>query len=205
VATSYSVAASVTPVIHTAPAVIDPTYAAQYSQTTEASLYQQPGYYKDQYPPDSASSASQQPFDSGLSRQGWYHHCLEHLPPKCKVTILKYITGNTTGQSSLAPQGDNFIGEGVPAANVETPLDPRKSLDTKTNEVLILLGFKIHLGREFKFGKVFRILWAEPMGSHGTQITEAVHSRSQKYGEGFHHKIRRFLIVKTFKAHCICL
>lgn len=75
----------------------------------------------------------------------------------------------------------------------------------KTNEVLILLGFKFHPGHEFQFGKVFRILWAEPMGSHGTQITEAVHSRSQKYGEGFHHKIRRFLIVKTFKAHCICL
>jgi hypothetical protein len=105
----------------------------------------------------------------------------------------------------LAPQVDNFIGEGVPAANVETPLDARKSLDTKTNEVLILLGFKIHTGREFKFGKVFRILWAEPMGSHGTQITEAVQSRSQKHGEEFCHKIRRFMIVKTFNGHCLCL
>jgi hypothetical protein len=105
----------------------------------------------------------------------------------------------------LTPRGDNFIGEGVPAANVETPLDARKFLNTKTNEILILLGFKVHPGREFKFGKVFRILWAEPMGSHGTQITEPVHSRSQKHGEVFWHKIRRFVIVKTFNGHCLCL
>ncbi|PMD21188.1 hypothetical protein NA56DRAFT_703875 [Hyaloscypha hepaticicola] len=167
VSSSYSVAASVTPIIHTASPVIDHTYAAQYSQTTEASLYQQPEYYEDQYPLDSASPASQQPFDSGLSRQG-----------------------NTTGQSSLALRGDNFIGEGVPAANIEKPLDAR---------------FKVHSGREFKFGKVFRMLWAEPMGSHGTQITEPVHSRSQKHGEVFWHKIRRFVIVKPFNGHCLCL
>jgi hypothetical protein len=93
----------------------------------------------------------------------------------------------------------------VTAANVGNTLDNRKFLETKTKEMLILLGFKVHHGREFKFGKVFRILWAEPMGRNGTLITEPVNSRSQKYGEEFCHKIRRFVIVKTFNGHCICL
>jgi hypothetical protein len=105
----------------------------------------------------------------------------------------------------LAPPGENFIGKTVPAANIEKPLDASKFLETETKEMLILLGFKVHHGREFKFGKLFRILWAEPMGSHGTQITEPVNSRSRKYGEEFCHKVRRFVIVKTFNGHCLCL
>jgi hypothetical protein len=88
VSTSYSVAASVAPNIDTAPSVIDRTYAAQYSPTTEAS-YQQPEYYKAQYDPNNASSSSQQAFDSGQNWQGLYPHFLEQLPPKGKVTILK--------------------------------------------------------------------------------------------------------------------
>jgi len=162
VSTSYSVAASVAPNMDTAPSVIDRTYAAQYSPTTEAS-YQQPEYYKAQYDPNNASSSSQQAFDSG---QNWQ--------------------GTTSGQSLLAPPGENL----VTAANVGNTLDNR---------------FKVHHGREFKFGKVFRILWAEPMGRNGTLITEPVNSRSQKYGEEFCHKIRRFVIVKTFNGHCLCL
>jgi hypothetical protein len=105
----------------------------------------------------------------------------------------------------LAPPVKNVIGKGEPAANFEQSLDHRKFLETKTKEMLILLGFKFHNGREFKFGTVFRILWAEPMGRNGTQITEAGNSRSQKHGEEFYHKVRRFVIVKTFNGHCICL
>jgi hypothetical protein len=88
VSTSYSVAASVAPSMDTAPSVIDRTYAAPYSPTTETS-YQQLEYYKAQYDLNNASSSSQQGFDSGRNWQGWYPNFLEQLPPKGKVTILK--------------------------------------------------------------------------------------------------------------------
>jgi hypothetical protein len=93
----------------------------------------------------------------------------------------------------------------MPGLAVQKPLDARKFCKHKTNVVLILLGFKVQHGREFRVGRVFKILWAEPMGNNGTQITEAIHSRSQQYGEEFVHKIRRFVIVKTFNGHCLCL
>ncbi|PMD67526.1 uncharacterized protein K444DRAFT_494050, partial [Hyaloscypha bicolor E] len=59
----------------------------------------------------------------------------------------------------------------------------------------------------FKVGNVFKILWAEPTGTNGTQLSdlEPVHSHSRKYKETFVHKIRRFVVVKCFTAHCVCL
>ncbi len=54
--------------------------------------------------------------------------------------------------------------------------------------------------------QVFKILWSEPVGQNGTQLTEtAVVSTSQKHKEKFVHKIRRFVIVNKFHGHCLCL
>jgi len=56
---------------------------------------------------------------------------------------------------------------------------------------------------------VFKILWAEPTGINGTQLTgggtEPVRSQSHKFRETFVHKIRRFVVVKAFNAHCLGL
>lgn len=72
VATPYSTAASVVPVMRTASAMIDTnwntagdasTYDPQYNQDTAAPSYQQSSYpYGDRYPQKSSSSSSQQPF-----------------------------------------------------------------------------------------------------------------------------------------------
>lgn len=69
----------------------------------------------------------------------------------------------------------------------------------------MLPGFKVYHSSEFKVGKVFKILWAEPYGVNGTQLTEPVQSRSQKYREEFVHKIRIFVVITLFRGHCLCL
>ncbi|KAG4435146.1 hypothetical protein IFR05_009378 [Cadophora sp. M221] len=58
-------------------------------------------------------------------------------------------------------------------------------------------NFKVHGSEHFKFGKVFKVLWSEPMGSGGTVITVV---NQQGY-----QKVRRFVVIDTRKGHSICL
>jgi hypothetical protein len=60
-------------------------------------------------------------------------------------------------------------------------------------------SFKVHSSKYFKFGEVFKVLWSEPTGSTGTEITVA------KFGEKAYHKVRRFVIIESRKGHCICI
>jgi hypothetical protein len=62
--------------------------------------------------------------------------------------------------------------------------------------------FQVHKSKDFYFGRVFKVLWSEPVGSGGTEITTPAYA---KYGEKAFHKIRRFVIVKPGHGHCICL
>jgi hypothetical protein len=84
------------------------------------------------------------------------------------------------------------------------------------------------MARDFKFGKVrahatrrepytnyvkvFKILWSEPRGVAGTQISETrsmsatqISQRVGKWGQMFTEKVRRFVIIDCRKGHCICL
>ena len=83
-------------------------------------------------------------------------------------------------------------------------LDSSKSCNPIRNRALRgFQGFKVHRSREFEFGRVFKVLWSEPMGSGGTEIT--FEKTSAKYGENAFHKIRRFVIVKQRNGHSICI
>jgi Family of unknown function (DUF6590) len=66
------------------------------------------------------------------------------------------------------------------------------------------IGYKVHHGSEYRVGTIFKILWAEPAGVNGSEISLNMMA-STKYGESFVHKIRRFVVVKTFNGHCLCL
>jgi hypothetical protein len=80
-------------------------------------------------------------------------------------------------------------------------LDPSKSCDyvrfSCTNGSV---GFKVHKSSEFRFGRVFKVLWSEPKGSGGTEINVPA-----KYGQHAIHKIRRFIIVKSIRGHSVCI
>jgi hypothetical protein len=118
--------------------------------------------------------------------------------------MLKSNADSSADQSSFAPQGNNYhIAAGT--WGLEDPLDPRKSIPLGRNAILNVLGFKIQKGSKFEVGKMFKIVWAEPMGSNGTRLTDDGHGQSQKFGQKFIHKIRRFVVVKAFNGHCLCL
>jgi hypothetical protein len=54
-------------------------------------------------------------------------------------------------------------------------------------------------------GIVFKILWIEPRGQAPGSSTVVTSDFSNSMGFGYFAKIRRFVIVKIFKAHCTCL
>ncbi|KAH9206761.1 hypothetical protein DL95DRAFT_528272 [Leptodontidium sp. 2 PMI_412] len=58
-------------------------------------------------------------------------------------------------------------------------------------------NFKVHGSEYFEFGKVFKVLWSEPIGSGGTVITVANQ-------QGF-QKVRRFVVIDKRRGHSICL
>jgi hypothetical protein len=108
-------------------------------------------------------------------------------------------------QSSTAQMAEKHIGLG--RYGPENPLDLRKFLQNQPDQSLIILEFEVFPGSHFKVGRLFKTLWAEPTGINGTQFSdsEAIASISYKFREQFLHKIRHFVVVKTFSAHCLCL
>jgi len=53
--------------------------------------------------------------------------------------------------------------------------------------------------------KVFKVLWSEPTGSGGTEVTRPKGIRKAKYGESAYDSVRRFVIIREGNGHCICL
>jgi hypothetical protein len=70
-----------------------------------------------------------------------------------------------------------------------------------------MLDYKVHKQWEFTWGRVFKVLWAEPKGNGGNGAdSDATFSvREGKHGETHWEKVRRFLIVNQMEGHCICL
>jgi hypothetical protein len=52
----------------------------------------------------------------------------------------------------------------------------------------------------FKFGRVFKVSWGEPVGNDGTDISD-----QESYRNEIFSKIRRFIVIKSMKGHCLCL
>jgi hypothetical protein len=63
------------------------------------------------------------------------------------------------------------------------------------------IEFVVHNSRDFYFGRIFKVLWSEPVGSSGTEITA-----EGPHGERYFQKVRRFLIVsEKNRGHSICI
>ncbi|KAH8803597.1 hypothetical protein F5884DRAFT_510206 [Xylogone sp. PMI_703] len=58
--------------------------------------------------------------------------------------------------------------------------------------------------RFFKVGRVFMILWIEPMGASSMETSEKSVTSDVFYGESAHAKIRRFVVVRERKGCCLC-
>ncbi|OQN98511.1 hypothetical protein B0A48_15772 [Cryoendolithus antarcticus] len=63
----------------------------------------------------------------------------------------------------------------------------------------------------FKVGRVFMTLWPEPAGENGSRITSLLPPNQGRdvylgsFGERFHTKVRRFVIIRASEKHCSAL
>ncbi|KAH7348835.1 hypothetical protein BKA65DRAFT_477217 [Rhexocercosporidium sp. MPI-PUGE-AT-0058] len=70
--------------------------------------------------------------------------------------------------------------------------------------------YKVHQSWEFKYGRVFKVLWSEPkgaggLGSNGGSSNASYTERQDENGVEQFQKVRRFIIISPMKGHCICL
>jgi hypothetical protein len=69
-------------------------------------------------------------------------------------------------------------------------------------KLIYCTDFRVHKSKDFYFGRVFKVLWSEPSGSGGTDISsdDDMPMKAKAYT-----KTRRFVIVDTRRGHSICL
>lgn len=78
------------------------------------------------------------------------------------------------------------------------------SEDPKSSVHRVDPNFRVHKSKEFRFGRIFKVLWSEPSGSGGTDISSDDDMPMTKARA--HTKTRRFVIVgDEKKGHSICL
>ncbi|KAH6721789.1 hypothetical protein BKA61DRAFT_666528 [Leptodontidium sp. MPI-SDFR-AT-0119] len=87
---------------------------------------------------------------------------------------------------NLGGQSDPHIITRDPLTETREEFDPR---------------YNVHKSWKIKLGRVFKVLWPEPMSSGNDPIDTGV----QKVHQTIYSKVRRFVIVLNVKEHCICL
>lgn len=120
---------------------------------------------------------------------------------------LKTAHGTLTYGSSYTATSLDSITEGVASTTLGTMGPHITTSDPRTNEEGFDPNYRVHAEGEFKFGKVFKLLWTEPagnpLGSQRTEVTESV--RVGRYQEKHYEKVRRFVVISAKRGHCLCL
>ncbi|KAM3068126.1 hypothetical protein ACMFMG_011175 [Clarireedia jacksonii] len=80
-----------------------------------------------------------------------------------------------------------------------------KTSDPSTTAETFDPNYKVHRSRDFKWGRVLKVLWSEPGGIGRNSIGGTESIRQGPFGQNYYHKVRRFLIVKESQGHCLCL
>ncbi|KAB8301554.1 hypothetical protein EYC80_003399 [Monilinia laxa] len=118
----------------------------------------------------------------------------------------QYSTNNnyTTGNNNVQAPANVLETTNLDSqANLDPPIAAKlEQNNTSIEHKNFDPNYKIHDGWEFKFGKVFKVLWSEPTGSARGGTIKSVR---EKHGEEIHAKVRRFVIVDRRRGHCLCL
>ncbi|KAF7936507.1 uncharacterized protein EAE97_007873 [Botrytis byssoidea] len=140
-----------------------------------------------------------------------------HIPRLEGASSLDTVSEDTAQYSNDQnyTTSNNNIGA-VTESLAATSLDPRPNPDppivaklqrnnTSTQYNNFDPNYKVHSAREFKFGKVFKVLWSEPSGSTAGGGGGTVWSQREVHGEMIYAKVRRFVIIHPKQGHCLCL
>ncbi|KAG4435137.1 hypothetical protein IFR05_009369 [Cadophora sp. M221] len=64
--------------------------------------------------------------------------------------------------------------------------------------------YKVHQPWEFKWGRVFKVMWAEPKGAGAQEDSDASYTQRQTANGGTDfQKVRRFIIINPMRGHCV--
>jgi hypothetical protein len=108
-------------------------------------------------------------------------------------------------KQNVAPQNEQHSTRGVmkdKSAVARDKFDPRTVASLRKSRALAnLAGYSLHSSSEFKVGKIFKVLWSEPIAAWGTEITVPAVERSITAFD----KVRRFLIIKSGERQSMCM
>ncbi|APA05266.1 hypothetical protein sscle_01g000360 [Sclerotinia sclerotiorum 1980 UF-70] len=126
-------------------------------------------------------------------------------PVSANTTQYSVDRNYTTGNNDVGSLTNSLAATTLTSiANVDPPIVAKlEKANTSTEHTDFDPNYKVHQKREFKFGRVFKVLWSEPSGeARGGTITSV---RRQKHGEDLYAKVRRFVIIDHRRGHCLCL
>lgn len=132
---------------------------------------------------------------------------------KAQYTPAQPNYGGTSSYTNRGSGRSSSYNTGVIASSVSNFTLPnaanQRHIFTRDPETVVDFdpNFKFHQSWEFTFGRVFKVLWSEPTGSGGTEVTRPRGKgiRKAKYGESAYDSVRRFVIIREGNGHCICL
>ncbi|KAJ8071907.1 hypothetical protein OCU04_002214 [Sclerotinia nivalis] len=137
-----------------------------------------------------------------------------NVPRFDDASLLDPVSENTTQYSvnRSYTTGNNDVGSLTTSlaataltsiANLDPPIVAKLGQkNTSTEHKTFDENYKVHGKREFKFGRVFKVLWSEPSGNASGGTFWSVR---QKHGEEIYAKVRRFVVIHHRSGHCLCL
>ncbi|KAI5362496.1 hypothetical protein Slin14017_G077330 [Septoria linicola] len=114
-------------------------------------------------------------------------------PPSWPVMPTVYTDGRSGGNGSMR------------SLQALPPIEPQRRDEFDAVSTLYHT-FKVREKpkRWFRPGRVFMILWTEPLGND-TSSAASNYTFSGAYGEKFHSKIRRFIVISQFERHSLAI
>ncbi|KAN0102260.1 hypothetical protein V8E51_012770 [Hyaloscypha variabilis] len=115
--------------------------------------------------------------------------------------------GGPSGSYAQTPINDASVPYPASVLECNNHIIPR---DPKTDHEEFDPHYKVHRAREFEWGKIFKVLRSESKGHEAQDSdehsgSESVSVRKVAGGKEAYAKVRRFMIIKPMKGHCICL
>jgi len=121
----------------------------------------------------------------------------QHVPSYSQQQSAAPVDGtaSTAGYAQSAGQAQEI--PDLPPITQNIAPQPTVQLDELANE------YKRERKSYFRPGKVFAVLWSEPAGPSPPVMSGAF--SLARFGQHAHHEIRRFIVIKNFDLHSVCI
>ncbi|KAH8805553.1 hypothetical protein F5884DRAFT_450480 [Xylogone sp. PMI_703] len=183
--------------------------SGRHSSRRDKKYHDEEGYDN---PPDLAPEGHEgqaaDAYDGG--DQYYYSHQIQstyHGDPGTEALTSGFANlGIATDPEAAYPQADQSTDRSLATTSLIQQLPPLQSQHARV--ALLDKTYQVRTKdykHFFKFGRVFSILWVEPMGPTAPAGEDNKNVSVVAYGENAYAKIRRFVVVKQQDRSCSCL